>query len=341
MKFSLMFFSSDSTLSQHKYKLIVESSKFADQANFEAVWLPERHFHRFGGLFPNPSVIGAALAVLTTNLRIRAGSIILPLHDPIRVAEEWSVVDNLSGGRVDLAFAQGWNPNDYTLAPSNYVNRLDLMFEGIKLVQTLWQGNEVVRTNGIGDKSSVKIYPPALQQSLPYWITCSKDEERFRQAGEIGANVLTALLLQNRAELKQKISLYRESLTKSDKLERPGYVTLMLHSFVGPHMNTVRETVRPALTKYIEDSVDLWRQRSIELDGLSERDRSRVLRLAFERYYRESSLCGTPDTLLPFVKDLTSVGVDEIACLIDFGLPDEEVLRSLEYLRDLKDRCIP
>jgi alkanesulfonate monooxygenase SsuD/methylene tetrahydromethanopterin reductase-like flavin-dependent oxidoreductase (luciferase family) len=62
-------------------------------------------------------VLAAALAVSTSNIRIRAGSVISPLQNPIRVAEEWSIVDNLSNGRVDLAFGQGWNPNDFVLAP--------------------------------------------------------------------------------------------------------------------------------------------------------------------------------------------------------------------------------
>ena len=61
--------------------------------------------HRFGGLYPNPSVAGAALAAITERVDIRAGSCVLPLHDPIRVAEEWSLVDNLSNGRVGISFA--------------------------------------------------------------------------------------------------------------------------------------------------------------------------------------------------------------------------------------------
>ena len=67
---------------------------------FKAVWTPERHFHAFGGLYPNPAVTSAAVAAITTRVRVRAGSVVLPLHNPIRVAEEWAVVDNLSQGRV-------------------------------------------------------------------------------------------------------------------------------------------------------------------------------------------------------------------------------------------------
>jgi hypothetical protein len=61
------------------------------------VWLPERHFHPLGGAYPNPALAAAALAVRTRRIRLRAGSVVLPLQDPVTIAEDWSFVDNLSG----------------------------------------------------------------------------------------------------------------------------------------------------------------------------------------------------------------------------------------------------
>jgi hypothetical protein len=116
--FSLYFFSDDGSKdSDDKYRLVLESAKFADRNDFSAVWTPERHFQDFGGLYPNPAVLSAALATITERVQIRAGSVALPLHHPVRVAEEWSVVDNLSGGRVAIAFASGWHVNDFALDP--------------------------------------------------------------------------------------------------------------------------------------------------------------------------------------------------------------------------------
>ena len=119
--FSLFYFASDARQSdQDKYRLLKEGAQFADRHGFAAVWTPERHFHAFGGLYPNPSVTSAALAVLTERVQIRFGSVVLPLHDPIRVAEEWAVVDNLSNGRVGLSFASGWHPDDFVFKPEHY-----------------------------------------------------------------------------------------------------------------------------------------------------------------------------------------------------------------------------
>ena len=83
--FSLFFFASDppKRSGQDIYRLVFDCARFADEHGFEAVWTPERHFHEFGGNFPNPGVLGAALAMATRRIRIRAGSVVAPLSSPL------------------------------------------------------------------------------------------------------------------------------------------------------------------------------------------------------------------------------------------------------------------
>ncbi len=133
-----MFFSaSEESLLADKYRLVLDAARFADQHDFSSVWVPERHFATLGGLYPNPSVLQAAVAAVTTRIALRAGSVVLPLHDPVRVAEEWSMVDNLSGGRVGISFASGWNPADFIFAPDRYANRHDELLTAVPIVQRL------------------------------------------------------------------------------------------------------------------------------------------------------------------------------------------------------------
>src|SRR5947208_4886832 len=144
LDFSLFYFSADQGEDPtNKYRLLLEGARFADRHGFAAVWTPERHFHRFGGLYPNPSVTAAAIAAITEHVRIRAGSVVLPLHHPARVAEEWAVVDNLSHGRVGISFASGWQPDDFVVAPANYAERKELMYRQIETVRQLWRGDGV------------------------------------------------------------------------------------------------------------------------------------------------------------------------------------------------------
>ncbi|MBL1076413.1 LLM class flavin-dependent oxidoreductase [Nocardia sp. 2] len=340
LAFSLLFFSSDAQRrADSRYHLLLESARFADRHGFHAMWLPERHFHSFGGLYPNPAVLGAALAATTERVRIRAGSVVLPLHNPVRVAEDWSVVDNLSNGRVDIAFATGWNADDFVLADHNYADRVEVTRSGMETVARLWRGEPISLPNGAGEQRSVRIFPAPIQPALPVWLTCSGGIERFEMAGALGVNILTALLFQEVDELAEKLSAYRRARAEHGHGSADGTVTVMLHTFVGDTDAAVRATVEAPFKRYLEDSVDLWRRGSEALENLDEKSRAKVLDFAFERYYRNNGLFGTPDSTLPMITRLREIGVDEIACLIDFGIPDAEVLTGLGALAELSAKA--
>ena len=338
MQFSLLYFAGNAAeLAGDRYGLLLESARFADRHGFDALWVPERHFHPFGGLYPSPSVLAAALAMATSRIRLRAGSVVLPLHDPVRVVEEWAMVDNLSRGRVDLAFATGWNPNDFVLAPGSYADRVDRLFAGIDTVHRLWRGETIVVPNGVGQLTEIRVLPPPVQPRLNTWITCTGGVERFEQAGARGANVLTALLFQTLDELAEKIARYRAARARHGH-DGAGHVTLMLHTFVGDDSEVVRELVRGPFTAYLESSVDLWQHGSRNLAELSDRGRAAVLAFAFERYFQKSALFGTPETCAAMVERARAIGVDEIACLIDFGVDAQSAMASLHRLNELRRR---
>lgn len=351
MQFSLFFFSHDgSKNTEDKYALLLESAKFADAHNFSAVWTPERHFQDFGGLYPNPSVLGAALAMVTKNIRIRAGSVALPLHSPIRVAEEWSVVDNLSNGRVGIAFASGWHPFDFVLSPDAYKDRKDHMFRNIQIIKKLWRGETVTFQGVDGRDAEVRVLPKPVQPELPTWISISMKPESWIRAGEIGANVLTAIVRQPLDVLAEKIRLYRAARAEHGHDPDAGQVTVMLHTFVGESNSAVKEIVKEPMTRYFRSNIKQFEFQADQLakghsgsssfdpDNLTDADLDVIASYAFERYFDTSLLCGTPDKCSHLITRLMGIGVSEVACLIDFGVSLELVMESLTHLNVLRER---
>ncbi|NVJ24881.1 amino acid adenylation domain-containing protein [Myxococcus sp. AM011] len=345
--FSLSFFANDEdSLGGRKYRLLLEAAKFADARGFSAVWTPERHFHAFGGLYPRPAVVGAGVATVTERLGIRAGSVVLPLHDPILVAEEWSVLDNLSDGRVGVSFASGWHANDFVFAPDRYARRKEVMFKGIEEVRTLWRGGSVLRRNGAGDEVEVFLRPRPVQKELPFWLTAAGSPDTFRMAGEMGAYVLTNLMGQNLDDLSSKVALYREAWRQHGHAGR-GHVSLMLHAFMGEDEAEVRRRVRKPLLEYFRSSVDILQAfvASLGLKGdfrsLTPGDMDSLLEHGLTRYVEEGGLFGTPDTCGPVVERVKRLDVDEVACLVDFGVEVEATLDSLQQLDVLRGRFAP
>ncbi|HEY8154147.1 MAG TPA: MupA/Atu3671 family FMN-dependent luciferase-like monooxygenase [Myxococcota bacterium] len=354
--FSLFYFASDE--GEHaadKYRLLLDGARFADARGFAAIWTPERHFHAFGGLYPNPSVASAAVAAITQRIGIRAGSCVSPLHHPIRIAEEWALVDNLSGGRVGISFASGWQPDDFVLRPESHARAKQVMVENIDTVRRLWRG-EKLSFPGPRGEVAVRTLPRPVQPELPVWITTAGNPETFRMAGELGANVLTHLLGQSVDEVGEKLRFYRQAW-KDAGHAGAGFVTLMLHTFVSDDGKQVRETVREPLKDYLRSSASLIKQyassfpafkgigagSAADVDrafqNLSDEDMDALLEHSFGRYYETSGLFGTPGDCVAMVDRLKQIGVDEVACLIDFGIDSEKVFANLTHLDELRERC--
>ncbi|WP_431958304.1 MupA/Atu3671 family FMN-dependent luciferase-like monooxygenase [Nocardia lijiangensis] len=341
MDLSLFFFASNSADAKANYQLLLDATKFADQRGFTAIWTPERHFHAFGGAYPNPSVTSAALATVTSRIQLRAGSVVAPLHDPLRVAEEWSIVDNLSNGRVGVAFASGWHADDFVFKPDSYENRRAATIEAIETVRSLWRGDPIRRTGGGGTSTAVALAPAPVQTELPMWLTSAGSEETFRQAGIHGLGVLTHLLGQNIPSLGKRIAEYRRHYAESQGDTAGSRVALMVHTFVDRDAEYARKIARDPFADYLTSSFDLLSRLRTE-DGasatevLSEADVRALIDRAVDRYMNTSGIFGSPRDAIEVIDSLRDAGVDEIACLIDFGLPHPVVMGGLEYLAGIR-----
>ena len=351
LQFSLYFFGNyPAAYDPDKYRLILEGARFADQHDFTAVWLPERHFHALGGFSPNPSLLAAALARDTERIALRGGSVVLPLHHPVRVAEEWSMVDNLSKGRVGMSIASGWHPNDFVFAPERFERRREICLEDIQTIQKLWRGESLPMRAGAGADFEVKLHPLPVQAQLPVWFTCIQ-EESFVRAGELGVGVLGYLMNQTVDELAAKIRRYRESLQQHGHDPAKGHVTILVHTFVGQDFATARERARGPLKDYLRSYLDNSQKRLESQNGpveVEEDDIDYLLEKSYGDYVQGKALIGTPESCAAVADRLREIGVDEIGCFVDFGVDPDAVLSGLDSLNKLRehyarpaDRALP
>ncbi len=353
MDFNLFYWGNDDGPGPKKYELLLEGAKFADAHGFNALWTPERHFHAFGGPYPNPSVTGAAVAAVTKNLSVRAGSCVAPLHHPARIAEDWAVIDNLTAGRAGIGFASGWQPDDFILRPENTPpQNKPAMFEALETVRKLWRGEEVAFPRKDGGEFAVVTQPRPVSKELAVWVTTAGNPETWREAGSIGANVLTHLLGQSIDEVADKISIYHEALREAGHDPADFTVTLMLHTYLADSKEEARQVAREPMKDYLRSAAGLIKQYAwafpafkkpkgvdnpmqLDLGSLDEEDMDAILEFAFERYFEDSGLFGTIADGVARTEQLKRIGVDEIACLIDYGIDPALVMKALEPLAEV------
>lgn len=350
MEFSLFYWGNDDGVGRDKYRSLLEGAQFADKNGFCAVWTPERHFHAFGGPYPNPSVTGAAVAAVTQNIAVRAGSCVAPLHHTARIAEEWAVIDNLTNGRTGLAIASGWQPDDFVLRPENTppLNK-PAMFDAIRDLRKLWAGETVEFARADGEMHGVVTQPRPVSKKLNVWVTTAGNPDTWKEAGTHGCNVLTHLLGQSVDEVAQKIVIYHAALRAAGHDPDDFTVTLMLHSFLSDTRDRAREIAREPMKDYLRAAAGLIKQYAwafpafkkpkgvenptqIDLGSLDEEEMDGILEFAFERYFNDSGLFGTVEDAIARVEQVKAIGVTEIACLIDYGIDVDQVLDGLKPL---------
>ncbi|MGH9350214.1 MAG: MupA/Atu3671 family FMN-dependent luciferase-like monooxygenase [Vicinamibacterales bacterium] len=343
INFSFLFFSDvrrDVPVAE-KYRFMRDITVFGDRAGFTAVYIPERHFSEFGAIYANAAIVAAYLIPQTTRIRFRTAGISLPLHHPAEVVEWWAMNDNLSGGRVDLGFGSGWSKPDFILAPDAYENRREICAERIEMVRELWRGGTVYFPGPDHVEIPVTVYPRPVQKELNVWLLITQNDEAFAYAGKQGFNVFTMLYGVDLEALRHRIAIYREARAQAGLDPAAGVVSLMLHTLVHRDLDTVRQVVERPFKEYIRSSLDghvaagLGTSGRVGLEDIGEREKAKMLDYAYERYFSTCALFGSVDDGRQVVEHAIQAGVNEIACLVDFGVDYGVVKDSLPHLETL------
>ncbi|MBN9246592.1 MAG: LLM class flavin-dependent oxidoreductase, partial [Hyphomicrobium sp.] len=207
--------------------------------------------------------------------------------------------------------------------------------------------------DGDGQTVEVKTFPPPVQKEPKLCGTASSHPDTFALAGRLGANILTNLLVMKPEQFVENVAVYRKAWTEAGHAGR-GTVSLMLHTFVGANEDEVRRKVRGPFIEYLKTSTDLVAKMRWELTPFAKRDDrdasdprmaladlqpeelDAIMEHAFARYFETAGLFGTPASCVAKVEKLKVYGVDEIACLIDFGISSDDVLANLPHLDELR-----
>lgn len=143
------------------YGAAVAMSEWADAKGFDMAVLSEHHGSPDGYL-PSPLVLGGAIAARTTRIRINVAALLVPLHDPVRLAEDLTTLDLLSGGRISFVAGLGYRPIEYAMVGEDWSRRGKLMDAKLEVMLQAWTG-EPFEHNG----ETIVVTPRPLQQPHP------------------------------------------------------------------------------------------------------------------------------------------------------------------------------
>jgi alkanesulfonate monooxygenase SsuD/methylene tetrahydromethanopterin reductase-like flavin-dependent oxidoreductase (luciferase family) len=301
---------------------ILDEAIYAERVGLHSAWIGEHHFSTLGVL-SCPDLVLAHVAARTTRLRLAPAVTVLPLHHPIRVAEQWATLDLLSGGRVDFAAGRGYDRREYKPFDVSFEDNQSIFEEGMALVRRLWTSEERFSHQGKHYHfDDVAITPKPVQRPIPMYVA-SFSQPSIELAGRLGSGLIVApfAAAMTFGGLQQVAELYHATCAKHG--QRPQ--RLMCSYFTHFADNPAQEAAaRARQIRYYKECVIAAFPGDPKTAPPSYRyfigmvDRLQKVRP--EDLTENSVLIGKPQQMIDTLKKVEAAGVAEVILYFNVGL---------------------
>ncbi|MBI2862148.1 MAG: LLM class flavin-dependent oxidoreductase [Chloroflexi bacterium] len=171
------------------YREVMDQVQLAEELGYDSIWLSEHHFAE-DGYCPSLMPMAAAVAAVTKRVRIGTSVLLLPLHHPIRIAEDGAVVDILSNGRFVLGVGLGYRPKEYAGFGLRMTQRPSRMEESIEVIRRAWTMDQFSFSGKHFQIGDVSVIPKPVQRPHPPILIGGTKQEAIRRAARLGSGLV-------------------------------------------------------------------------------------------------------------------------------------------------------
>ncbi len=315
------------------YNEMSELVAVADKTGWDRVWISEHHFHYYGGASPNPAVQLSAWARETKNIRLGPAISLTPLRNPLHIAEDYAVVDQLSGGRLDFGIGRGYLPHEFAghnLDPNAVSGMRE---EGFEIIRRAWSGETFAHDGDHYSFPKLRLHPLPLQDEVPIWVGASRTRDSFDWAGREGFRIMMNQYPMTPEEAHERFGWYLEA--REDAGHPEGSHEAMMSVFL--HIADTEEQAIDEAKRAVQEHANLFRllfsgdQWNEDYAG----DESVFDFLApdgdLPRMFRERTCIGTPEQVIERISRYRDWGFTEMSFIVRTGeIGQEQALRTMD-----------
>ncbi len=284
------------------YSEVIAQAELADRIGYDTFWVAEHHFHEYG-VVPNPALMLATLAQRTERLRLGTAISILTFHNPLTVAENYAMVDVLSGGRLVYGVGSGYLPHEfagYAIDPAEKRDRFD---ENLAIVRRLLAGERVSAKGRFSNVDAVALNVRPLQREVPIYVAVLRREAAFH-IGRQGNNLMCVpyALVDHFNEIGDLIGDYRRGRAEAGFAPSDDDAVVTLHTHVAESDAAARRNAEAAFNLYVDTR--LYAKKSTYDDAIR----------------NEVHLFGSVETVVNKLVALHRMGVRHVSALQNFGM---------------------
>lgn len=314
------------------YNELMEDAQYVDELRtIHTIWQTEHHFW-YDGYCPSLLTVAGGIAAATKHIRIGQSTLLFSEHEALRVAHQAAVVDQLSGGRLDLGLGLGYRDNEFDGFNIDRRTRRPRFEEGVEVLKRAWGDSPVSFEGQQFQVPDVSVTPKPIQREIPIWIA-AVGTIPVERAARLGASIILsdALTLE---QMRHHIELYRTSQEKFGTTDSGAKIAVLRRGWVAETDEEAYREALPSLRFLLREQLGGWRY-LVDDDGEPVGfDRPRELDAAAAKLVSvHERTIGRPERVLRGVREIAATGVDHIIFGTRFdSLPRKKYLRSLELL---------
>jgi alkanesulfonate monooxygenase SsuD/methylene tetrahydromethanopterin reductase-like flavin-dependent oxidoreductase (luciferase family) len=335
MDFSVLFVPSTTHHTPERYDDVFALVRLSEELGYDGVWFTEHHFSEYGR--PAPALLAAHAAAMTQRVRIGIGVVVIPLHNPLSVAEEIATLDHLAPGRLQFGIGRGNQPEEFVAHGVSLENAKAMFDEGYEVITGLWENDTFSYKGSFYEFPEVQMVPKPRDGAIPIWQP-AVSESSVRWVISKGINGLIGPYLTPFEKLRTNYfepwhRMVAEAGSPSVKLGHNQFV------HVAPTDEQAYEEAKEAAMWYARKASRLWGERDSSKVAPGYEYMTEILEffanVTFDEIY-EMSLIGSPERVASRVADFAEWGVDELLVFNWFGpqMDRDKVSRSLRLFAE-------
>ena len=231
-----------------RYQDILAQIHLADETGFDSVWLGELHFGPRTSIMASPLMVLATAAQHTQRIRLGTAVTLLPLHSPVKIAEEAATADILSGGRLEFGVGRGTAPIHYVGYNVSMEESRERFTESLDVIRTAWTQERFSYKGQYFQAEDLAVVPRPIQKPQPPIRMAANSPDSFAMAGQLGLSIFASPLINPPDKLREYIAAYHDNL-------KPGVqpdVALMFPVHVAESRAKAREEYEPSLMTFFK-----------------------------------------------------------------------------------------
>lgn len=310
----------------------------AERWGLDAIWLAELHFDPERSVLSSPMCIASAIAVRTSRIKIGIAVQVLPLCNPLRIAEEAATVDQISHGRLIFGVGRSGVAKTYEAYGVSYGESRDRFAETLEIIVRAWSAPVVSYSGRFHSFQDVTVTPQPFQKPLPPIRVAATSPDTFTTCGRQGLPIFLAVRHEDARIFAPQIAAYREAWRAAGH-RGEGKVFLRAPGYLAETAAEARRDAEPSLMHYFHAQSKLLAD-SAGRAGVDAADRrfktaERLATITYEETLEGSVFIGTPDSVCSQITALQeSLGLDGVLIELNAGgrIPHDRVMSATRLL---------